>query len=432
MRENREVPWSPVPLMVGAGREENAIGGNPLMHDHGRSDGLVVPAKLPNKTALAVAEAVEGRRPAEGNAASETRPGRSAGLSVSSELDRVRRVARQDEDARFTALLHHVTVDRLRTAYRAISPNAAPGVDGVTWRDYGLDLEDNLRDLHARVHRGAYRAKPSRRVFIPKADGRQRPLGVASLEDKIVQRAVAEVLNAVYEEDFLGFSYGFRPGRSPHDALDALAAGIQRRRVNWVLDADIRGFLVSSSHCLRVHGGGVEERFVGGNPDSEALSAALADVDGVELAALDTLQHGLARDAEGAHGVDDRDVAGGRVVDEQGAQLVVDADAPGGAGGVVLAGDEAVVEPAVQGRGRDAERVGGLGDRKQFAVGWLGGWLVRGDVAVAAQSADDDRGEALAGGAAAALAVEDAGDRGVVVVNGEPFEQRDRVLVGAD
>jgi RNA-directed DNA polymerase len=248
MRENREVPWSPVSLMVGAGREENAVGGNPLMHDHGKSDGLVVPAKLPNKTALAVAEAVEGRRPAEGNAASETRPGLSAGLSVSSELDRVRRVARQDEDARFTALLHHVTVDRLRRAYRAISPNAAPGVDGVTWRDYGLDLEDNLVDLHARVHRGAYRAKPSRRVFIPKADGRQRPLGVASLEDKIVQRAVVEVLNAVYEEDFLGFSYGFRPGRSPHHALDAIATGIERKKVNWVLDADIRGFFDTIDH----------------------------------------------------------------------------------------------------------------------------------------------------------------------------------------
>jgi hypothetical protein len=182
MRENREVPWSPVLLMVGSGREGNADGGNPLMHDHGKSDGLVVPAKPPNKTVLAVAEVVEGRRPVEGNAASETRPGLRAGVSVSSELDRVRRVARQDKDARFTALLHHVTVDRLRAAYRAISPNAAPGVDGVTWRDYGLDLEENLLDLHARVHRGAYRATPSRRVFIPKADGRQRPLGVASLD----------------------------------------------------------------------------------------------------------------------------------------------------------------------------------------------------------------------------------------------------------
>ena len=143
---------------------------------------------------------------------------------------------------RFTALLHHVTVDRLREAYRAISPDAAAGVDGVTWRDYGLDLEANLRDLHARVHRGAYRARPSRRVFIPKPDGRLRPLGVASVEDKVLQRAVVEVLNAIYEQDFLGFSYGFRPGRSQHDALDALAVGITRRKVNFVLDADISDF----------------------------------------------------------------------------------------------------------------------------------------------------------------------------------------------
>jgi hypothetical protein len=213
MRENREVPRSPVLWMVEAGREGNASGGNPLVHGRGKSDGPVVAAKLPNNTASAVAEVVEERGPAEGNAASETRPGRRAGLSVSSELDRVRGVARRDKDARFTALLHHVTVDRLRAAYRAISPNAAPGVDGVTWREYGLDLEESLRDLHARVDRGAYRARPSRRAYIPKADGRRRPLGVASLEDEIVQRAMAEVLCAVYEQDFLGFWYGFRPGR---------------------------------------------------------------------------------------------------------------------------------------------------------------------------------------------------------------------------
>ncbi|MGK2938808.1 MAG: reverse transcriptase domain-containing protein [Solirubrobacteraceae bacterium] len=143
---------------------------------------------------------------------------------------------------RFTALLHHVSVERLREAYRAISPNAAAGVDGVTWRDYGQDLEANLQDLHARVHRGAYRARPTRRVFIPKADGRLRPLGVAALEDKILQRAVVEVLNAIYEQDFLGFSHGFRPGRRPHDALDALSVAIVRKKVNWVLDADIRDF----------------------------------------------------------------------------------------------------------------------------------------------------------------------------------------------
>ena len=196
------------------------------MHDRRKSDGPVLPAKPSNKAGDAAAEAVEGRRPGKGNAVSETRPGRSAGVSVSSGLDRVRQAARRDKDARFTALLHHVSVDRLEAAYRAIRPGAAPGVDGVTWKDYGQDLEENLRDLHARVHRGAYRARPSRRVYIPRPDGRQRPLGVASLEDKIVQRAMAEVLNAIYECDFLGFSYGFRPGRSQHDALDALAVGI--------------------------------------------------------------------------------------------------------------------------------------------------------------------------------------------------------------
>src|SRR5271167_2052822 len=169
------------------------------MDGDGKSDRPVVPANPPNKAAEAVAEAGEGRGLPEGNTASETRPGRGAGLGVSSELDRVRQVARKDRDVRFTALLHHVTVDRLREAYRAIRPNAAAGVDGVTWRDYGLDLEENLRDLHARVHRGAYRARPSRRVFIPKPDGRLRPLGVAALEDKILQRAVVEVLNAIYE-----------------------------------------------------------------------------------------------------------------------------------------------------------------------------------------------------------------------------------------
>ena len=149
---------------------------------------------------------------------------------------------RGHKGARFTALLHHVTLERLMLAYWDLSPKAAPGVDGVTWASYGQDLVANLRGLHERVQQGRYRASPSRRAYIPKADGRQRPLGISTLEDKVVQRAVAGVLNAVYEADFRGFSYGFRPGRRPHDALDALAAGIYRRRVNWVLDADIRDF----------------------------------------------------------------------------------------------------------------------------------------------------------------------------------------------
>jgi len=210
----------------------------------------------PNKAAGAAAEAAEGRGLAEGNADGPTRPGHRAGPGVPSGLDRVREVARRDKDARFTALLHHVSLERLVMAYRDLSPKAAPGVDGVTWEDYGQDLAGNLRDLHDRVHSGRYQARPSRRAYIPKADGRLRPLGIAALEDKIIQRAVAGVLNAVYETDFLGFSYGFRPGRSPHDALDALAAGIYKKKVNWVLDADIRDFFTSLDQ-------GWLERFLG-------------------------------------------------------------------------------------------------------------------------------------------------------------------------
>ena len=214
------------------------------MHERGKSDDRVVPVNPPNKgpAVAGTAEAVEGRRPAKGNTASKTPPGHCAGPGASNALDRVREAARRDKRTRFTALLHHIDVPRLRKAYWAIRPQAAPGVDRVTWTGYGQDLEANLQDLHARMQQGRYRAKPSRRVYIPKPDGRTRPLGIASLEDKIVQRAVAEVLNAIYEVDFRGFSYGFRPGRKPHDALDALAAGISSRRVNWVLDADIRDF----------------------------------------------------------------------------------------------------------------------------------------------------------------------------------------------
>jgi RNA-directed DNA polymerase len=212
------------------------------MNERGKSDNPVVPAKPPNNTGRPVAEVVEGRGLAEGNTDSSTRPGRSAGPGVPSGLDRVREVARRDKEARFTALLHHVDLARLWAAYVAINPKAAPGVDRVTWEAYRQDLRANLEGLLRRVHSGAYRASPSRRVYIPKPDGRQRPLGIATLEDKIVQRAVVEVLNAIYEEDFLGFSYGFRPGRRPHDALDALAVGITERKVNWILDADVSDF----------------------------------------------------------------------------------------------------------------------------------------------------------------------------------------------
>jgi len=165
-----------------------------------------------------------------------------------SALDRVREAARRNKGAKFTALLHHVTADRLRTAFAALEPKAAAGVDGVTWRQYREGVDEKIVDLHERLHRGAYRAKPTRRTYIPKEGGKERALGIAALEDKIVQRAVTEVMNAIYEADFLGFSYGFRPGRSQHDALDALAAAVVRRRVNWVLDADIRGYFDAIDH----------------------------------------------------------------------------------------------------------------------------------------------------------------------------------------
>jgi RNA-directed DNA polymerase len=167
---------------------------------------------------------------------------------VSQGLGGVREAAKKRRQERFTALLHHVSVDLLRDSYYALKRQAAPGVDGVTWQGYETGLEGRLIDLHNRLHRGAYRAQPSRRVYIPKADGRKRPLGIAALEDKVVQQAVVTILNQIYEVDFQGFSYGFRPGRSPHQALDALTVGLQRKRVNWVLDADIRGFFDNMSH----------------------------------------------------------------------------------------------------------------------------------------------------------------------------------------
>jgi RNA-directed DNA polymerase len=218
------------------------------MNGGGQSHGPVVPAKPANKVASATAESVEERGPAKGNTDSPARSGLSAGTRGPRGLDRVRQVAIRDRKVRFTALLHHVTVDLLGEGFKALRREAAPGADGTTWEAYARDLEPNLQDLHGRLHRGAYRAKPSRRVYIPKADGRQRPLGVASLEDKVVQWALVEVLNAIYEPDFLGFSYGFRPGRSQHEALDALAVAIDRRKVNWVLDADVADFFTRIDH----------------------------------------------------------------------------------------------------------------------------------------------------------------------------------------
>ena len=248
MRENREIPESPG-ADGAAGRIGKAAGRTPMMHGSGKSDRSVVPTKPSNNAEPSATERVEGRGLAKGNTDGQNAPRtQRRAVGAPSALDRVRQKAKQDRNAKFTALLHHVTVERLRGAFLQLQKKAAPGVDGVTWEQYATNLEDNLEGLHARLHGGAYRAKPSRRVYIPKADGRQRPLGIASLEDKLVQRAVVEVMNAVYEEDFVGFSYGFRPGRGQHQALDALAVGIVWKKVNWVLDADIRDFFNAIDH----------------------------------------------------------------------------------------------------------------------------------------------------------------------------------------
>jgi len=224
-----------------------------MMHGRGKSDSAIVAVKPTNKAERSAAEPVEPRAGTKGNA-SQQRTGRTQRReTVSQVLERIRQAARQRKKERFTALLHHVNVDLLRQAFFEIKKDAAPGVDGLTRQDYEAELERKLEDLHARVQRGAYRALPSRRVYIPKPDGRQRPLAVAALEDKIVQRATAAVLNAIYEEDFLGFPYGFRPGRGTHDALDALCVGIDHTKVNWILDADIRSFLDPVSYCPLVH-----------------------------------------------------------------------------------------------------------------------------------------------------------------------------------
>ena len=219
-----------------------------MTHGLEKSDSVVVAMKPANNAGTPAAEWVEPRTGTKGNA-EDSRTRRTQGReSVSQGLDRVRQAARLSKKQQFTSLLHHVTVDLLREAFLALKRRAAPGADGVTWQDYEQGLEERLGDLHARIHRGGYRAQPVRRRFIPKPDGRQRPLGIAALEDKVVQRAVVAVLNAVYEEDFLGFSYGFRPGRGQHDALDALCVAIKGKRVNWVLDADIKGFFDAVDH----------------------------------------------------------------------------------------------------------------------------------------------------------------------------------------
>jgi RNA-directed DNA polymerase len=218
-----------------------------MMNGQEKSDSGIVAVKPTNKAGQPVAELVEPRLETKGNVSQQSTHRAQDRVRVTQALDRVRKAARQRKKERFTALLHHINVETLRTAFYALRRKAAPGVDGIVWQDYEADLEPRLRDLHSRVHRGAYRPQPSRRTFIPKADGKQRPLAIAALEDKIVQGATVMVLNAIYEGDFCGFSYGFRPGRGPHDALDALCVAIDQRKVNWIVDADIQDFFGSVS-----------------------------------------------------------------------------------------------------------------------------------------------------------------------------------------
>jgi len=213
-----------------------------MMYGGGKSDPGIVAVKPANNAEPSAAEPVEPRTGTKGNADRQSTRQAQDWVSVSQALARIRQAAKLRKKERFTSLLHHVSIDLLRLSFFALKKDAAPGVDGLAWRDYETDLERKLEDLHKRVHRGAYRAWPSRRQYIPKAEGRQRPIAICALEDKVAQRAVAVVLNAIYEEDFLGFSYGFRPKRSQHDALDALIVGITTTKVNWILEVDIRSF----------------------------------------------------------------------------------------------------------------------------------------------------------------------------------------------
>src|SRR6266542_1115851 len=223
-----------------------------MMHGHEKSDPAIVAVKPANKAEqpaaeqsaaeLTAAEPVEPRAGTKGNAGQQTMPWAQSQTSMPHALERIRKVARERKKEKFISLFHHISVELLEEAFYELKADAAPGVDRLTWKDYEANLERNLEDLHDRVHRGAYRALPSRRVYIPKPDGQQRPLAVAALEDKIVQRAVVALLNAIYEEDFLGISYGFRPKRGTHDALDALCVGIDSRKVSFILNADIRSF----------------------------------------------------------------------------------------------------------------------------------------------------------------------------------------------
>jgi hypothetical protein len=247
MHENREISWTS--WLGQQDRSAKAINRNADANVKEKSDCAVVPVNRPNKEGQLSVEVGEGRAQTKENIVQSHMSPTQSGKRMSQGLYGVRQAATERKQERFTALLHHLSLSLLRDSFYALKRQASPGIDGVTWQEYETGLEDRLRDLHSRVHGGAYRARPSRRVYIPKADGRQRPLGIVALEDKIVQQAVMTILNQIYEVDFIGFSYGFRPGRGPHQALDALTVGIQRKRVNWVLDADIHGFLDPLSYC---------------------------------------------------------------------------------------------------------------------------------------------------------------------------------------
>ena len=230
-----------------------------MMNGREKSHSAIVAVKLANKASVsktAAAESVEPRAGIAGNANEQRTHRTQSRARMSQALGRVRKATQQRKKEKLTALFHHLTADLLQASFLALKRKSAPGVDGMTWQTYAADLDRNLTDLHARVHRGAYRALPARRTYIPKADGKQRPLAVAALEDKIVQKAVVAVLNSVYEEEFLGFSYGFRPKRGQHDALDALAYGITTQKVNFVLDADIRSFFDEVSGRVPARGVG--------------------------------------------------------------------------------------------------------------------------------------------------------------------------------
>ena len=248
MHENRETSETPAaqPDSRTAGE---GLGRTARMYVCEESHDGIVPMNYLNNDKTSSAESGEGRPSIKENAGQPSTHPTQSGDRVSPGLAGVRKAARGNKEMKFTALLHHLTVDLLRESFYSLKRKAAPGVDGVSWHEYEAGLEERLIDLHSRVHRGAYRALPSRRVYIQKEDGRQRPLGVAALEDKIVQYAVTTILNQIYEEDFLGFSYGFRPGRSPHDALDALSYTLLKKKVNYILDADIASFLDSYSQC---------------------------------------------------------------------------------------------------------------------------------------------------------------------------------------